>query len=301
MIDDRGDLSNAIALNSSMVNGSRLIGPAIAGMTIAAAGEGYCFLIDGISYIAVIASLLAMKLTKAERAPREQRVLHELKEGWRYVTESVAIRSLLLQLGLVSLIAMPYTVLMPIVAGRVLHGGAHTLGFLMGASGVGAMISAVSLALRRSVVGLGRMIAISTAMFGAGLVVLGASRFFWLSFAMMMITGFGMMQQLAASNTILQTIVADDKRGRVMSFYTLAVLGITPFGSLLAGTLAARIGAPATLMSGGVLCLCGALWFVRELPEVRRVIRPIYARLGIIPELAAGVQSASALQTPPEG
>jgi MFS family permease len=299
MIEQRGDLSNAIALNSSIVNGARLIGPAIAGMVIAAVGEGYCFLIDGISYIAVIVSLLAMRLDRIESRRVEKRVLEELVEGWKYITGSAAIRSILLLLGLVSLIGMPYTVLMPIMAGHVLHGGAHTLGFLMAASGVGALTSAISLALRRTVVGLGKMIAISSGMFGVGLIVLAMSRNLWLSLPLMMITGFGMMQQMAASNTILQTIVEDDKRGRVMSFYTLAVLGISPIGSLGAGTFAAKFGAPATLIVGGACCIAGSLWFVRELPIIRHVIRPIYRHLGILPQVAAGIESAAALHTPP--
>ena len=251
MIDDRGDLGNAIALNSSIVNGSRLIGPAIGGIVIAAVGEGYCFLIDGISYIAVIISLLMMTVRPRPARAAHKHVLEELAEGWRYVTESPAIRWILGMLAIVSFIGMPYQVLMPIMAGTVLHGGPHTLGFLMGMSGVGALISAISLTLRRSVIGLGRMIAISSAIFGAGLILFGFSRFLWASLLLMLLTGFGMMQQMAASNTILQTIVEDDKRGRVMSFYTLSILGIAPIGSLVAGTLAAKIGAPATLILGG--------------------------------------------------
>jgi MFS family permease len=300
MIVDRADLGNAIALNSSMVNGARLIGPALGGLIIAAVGEGYCFLIDGVSYIAVIVSLLMMTVDRRAARGAAKRVWSELAEGWKYVVESDAIRSILLQLALVSLIAMPYMVLMPIMVGTVLHGGPHTLGFLMGASGVGALISAISLALRRTVVGLGRMIAISSAMFGAGLIVLGLSRELWISMPIMLFTGFGMMQQLAASNTILQTIISDDKRGRVMSFYTLAVLGVTPIGSLLAGTFASKFGAPATLAGGGVCCLAGAAWFARKLPTLRALIRPIYRRLGILPEVAAGLQSATALEVPPE-
>lgn len=301
MIEQRGDLGNAIALNSSMVNGARLIGPAIAGVVIAAVGEGYCFLIDGISYIAVILSLLAMRLERAESHRIKKRVVEELVDGWKYVTGSVPIRSILLLLALVSLIGMPYTVLMPIMAGNVLHGGAHTLGFLMAASGVGALTSAISLALRKTVLGLGKMITISAGMFGIGLILLGMSRYLWLSMPLMVVTGFGMMQQMAASNTILQTIVEDDKRGRVMSFYALSILGITPIGSLAAGTFASKFGAPETLIVGGVCCIAGSLWFLRELPEIRRFIRPIYRQLGILPQVASGLQSAAALQTPPEG
>ena len=300
MIEDRADLGNAIALNSSMVNGARLLGPAIGGLVIAGVGEGYCFLIDGISYIAVIISLLLMDVAPRPQRGERKHVWEELAEGWKYVTESQPIRSILGMLALVSLIGMPYQVLMPIMAGNVLHGGPHTMGFLMGASGVGALISAISLALRKTVIGLGKMIAIASGVFGAGLILFGLSRHFWLSLPLMLLTGFGMMQQMAASNTILQTIVEDDKRGRVMSFYTLAVLGITPIGSLVAGALASKIGAPATLIAGGVLVLAGSAWFTARLPAIRRAVRPIYRQLGIIPEVATAVQAASALQTPPE-
>ncbi|HJT86239.1 MAG TPA: MFS transporter [Bryobacteraceae bacterium] len=300
MVEKREDLGNAIALNSSMVNGTRLIGPAIAGVIIAAIGEGYCFLVDGVSYIAVIISLLMMQITVEQAHARPHHVLRELQEGWRYVADSVPIRSILLLLALVSLVGFPYTVLMPLFASDVLHGGANTLGFLMAASGIGALISAISLALRRSVLGLGRMIAISCAIFGAALAGFSLSRMLWLSLLLMPLTGFGMMQQMASSNTILQTIVQDEKRGRVMAFYGMAFLGMAPFGSLLAGALAARFGAPHTLVWCGVACLAGSLWFARRLPAIREMVRPIYRELGILPELALGVQQASSLQTPPE-
>jgi MFS family permease len=300
MVEQRSDLSSAIALNSSMVNAARLLGPSIAGMVIALWSEGYCFLIDGISYIAVIASLLAMRIALApSRGPRKA-VLHDLREGWRYVVGSAPIRSVLLLLALASLVGMPYTVLMPIFAGTILHGGPHTLGFLMGAAGVGALISAAWLASRKSVVGLGRVVPISAAVFGVGLIGFSFSSTLWLSLAMMVVTGAGMMQQMAGSNTILQTIVDDDKRGRVMSFYSMAFLGMTPFGSLLAGVAASHFGAPLTLRVGGVFCIAGAGWFALQLPALRTAVRPIYARLGIIPETVAGVQAANLLLTPPE-
>jgi MFS family permease len=300
MIEDRADLGNAIALNSSMVNGAKLIGPAIAGVLVATAGAGVCFLIDGISYIAVIYSLLAMRVAPTQPRVAGKSALQELGEGWKYVVESPAIRSILLLLGLVSVIGMPYTVLMPVVAAEVLHGGAHTLGFLMAMSGVGALASAIGLALRRTVIGLGKRIAISAAVFGGGLVLLGVSRSLTISLLLMIATGFGMMQQMAASNTILQTIAADDKRGRVMSFYTLSILGMNPIGSLLAGGVAARIGVPETMIGAGAICLAGAVWFYWKLPEIRRVIRPIYRQLGILPQIAEGIESATILQTPPE-
>lgn len=300
MVENREDLSNAIALNSSMVNASRLVGPAVAGVVIAAWGEGYCFLIDGISFLAVIASLLLMKITVAQMRAPQRNVWQELNEGWRYVLDSVAIRSLLLLLALVSLLGFPYSVLMPIFASDILHGGAHTLGFLMAASGVGALIGAISLAMRKSVLGLGRYIAICAALFGISLMGFSLSRTLWLSLILMAVTGFGFMQQMASCNTVLQTIVADEKRGRVMAFYSMAFLGMAPFGSLLAGGLAARIGAPATVFWCGTIVVVSSLWFSRQLPAIRAEVRPLYIKLGILPEMAMAVQQASALQTPPE-
>jgi MFS family permease len=300
MVERREDLGNAIALNSSMVNATRLIGPALAGVLIAAVGEGYCFLTDGVSYIAVIVSLLLMRIQVPQARARARHVLAELHEGWRYVLSSVPIRSILLLLALSSLVGIPYTVLMPIFASKILHGDVHTLGFLMAATGVGALASAMLLAARKSVLGLGRMIGISAAIFGASLIAFSISRMFWISMLLLPFTGFGLMQQMAASNTILQTIVDDEKRGRVMAYYAMAFQGMAPFGSLLGGAVAGRIGAPATLMIGGAICLAGSVWFTRLLPTIRDFIRPIYRQLGILPELAMGVQQASSLQTPPE-
>lgn len=296
MVESRDDLPNGIALNSSMVNGSRLLGPALAGLVIAGFGEGYCFLIDGISYIAVIISLLVMRITVAQIIRKRESVVTEFREGWRYVSRFHPIRAILLLLALVSFVGMPYTVLMPIFAQKVLHGGANTLGFLMGASGLGALASAIALAARKSVLGLGRMIPLSSAIFGAGLIAFSFSRWLPLSLVLMLFTGFGMMQQMAASNTILQTVVDEKMRGRVMSYYSMAFVGTAPFGSLIAGYIGGRIGAPATLAIGGSCCLIGGVWFWRELKQIRELIRPIYRRLGILPEVAAGVQTASVLQ-----
>jgi MFS family permease len=284
MVDRREDLGNAIALNSSMVNGARLIGPAIAGVVVAAVGEGYCFLADGISFIAVIVSLLMMRIAAQPARKPGHRVLPELVEGWRYVTGSLPIRSILLNLSVVSLFGVPYSVLMPVFASKVLGGGAHTLGFLMASSGVGALAGAMSLAARGSVVGLGRLIAVTTALFGGALIVFSFSTVLWLSMIALPIAGYGMMQQMAASNTILQTIVEDEKRGRVMAFYSMAFQGMAPFGSLLAGSVAARFGAPVAVAISGVACLLGSLWFAFRLPEIRTVVRPIYVKLGIVPE-----------------
>ena len=303
MVESRADLANAIALNSSMVNAARLLGPSIAGGVIAAVGEGWCFALDAASYLAVIASLLLMRL--APRAARPEaaargRVLPELREGLAYVARSAPIRSILLLLATVSLVGMPYTVLMPIFASQILHGGPHTLGFLMAATGVGALGGAVYLASRETVLGLGRLIALMSALFGAGLIGFAYSRSLWLSLLLLLATGAGFMVQMAASNTILQTLVEDDKRGRVMSFYTMAFMGTAPFGSLFAGAVAHRIGAPATLALGGAGCLLAAAWFARLLPELRRSVRPIYVRMGILPEMAAGIQTATELSVPPE-
>jgi MFS family permease len=284
MVDDKRDLQNAIAINSSMVNVARLIGPSLAGMLIAVSSEGWCFLVDGISYIAVIASLLMMRL----HAPVVKRVatsmLAELKAGWTYVSEFLPIRTILALFAVVSLMGMPFVVLMPIFAKVVLHGGPHTLGFLMGSMGLGALISALSLAARRNVRGLVRMIPIAAAVFGAGLVGFGLSRSFWLSMAMVFVAGMGMMQGMAASNTVIQTIVTDDKRGRVMSYYTMAFMGMAPFGSLLAGTMAHKAGAPWTVIMNGAVIVLGAVWFATRLPALRLQIRPIYREMGIIQE-----------------
>jgi MFS family permease len=283
MVEDKQDLGNAIAINSSMVNLARLVGPALAGLVIAWVGEGYCFLIDGISYFAVIASLLMMVVTPAEIRRVTTTMVEQLREGWSYVTTFRPIRTILLLFSLTSLMGFPFMVLLPIFAAKVLHGGPHTLGFLTGASGVGALVSAVSLALRRTVRGLTTMIQISALMFGAGLIAFGLSHTLWLSMLFMLITGFGMMQGLAASNTVIQTLVPEEMRSRVMSYYTMAFVGMAPFGSLLAGFMAHHIGAPHTVMVTGAACVVGAIWFTTQLPSVRKVMRPIYLEMGIIP------------------
>ncbi|WP_348264469.1 MFS transporter [Telmatobacter sp. DSM 110680] len=284
MVEDRADLSNAIAINSSMVNTARLIGPSIAGLLIAATNEGWCFLVDGISYIAVIASLLMMRIPQNQMERVTASMIVQLKEGWTYVAASVPIRSILLLFALLSLMGWPFMVLMPIFAGQILHGGAHTLGFLMGAVGVGSLISALSMVMRRSVRGLTKMIPITAVVFGIGLICFGLSHFLWLSMLMMLVTGFGMMQGLTGSNTIIQTLVDEKMRGRVMSYYTMAFVGMAPFGSLLAGALAHAIGAPRTVIISGVACIAGAIWFASRLTEIRKDMRPIYERLGIVPQ-----------------
>ena len=283
---DRQDLGNAIALNSSMVNLARLIGPALAGILIAAYGEGYCFAIDGFSYIAVVVSLLMMRVPPSTVQRAAASMLHQLQEGWSYVAGFRPIRTILTLFAVISLMGMPFMVLMPIFASQVLHGGAHTLGYLMGASGVGALISAVSLAMRKTVRGLTGAIQTSAILFGSGLILFGLSHYLWLSLLLMLVVGFGMMQGLAASNTVIQTLVPEDKRGRVMSYYTMAFVGMAPFGSLLAGALAHRLGAPHAVIITGSCCLLGAGWYATQLKPMRQVMRPIYIEMGIMPNPA---------------
>jgi MFS family permease len=301
MIENRDDLGNAIALNSSMVNVARLLGPSIAGVVIAATNEGWCFLIDGVSYVGVIAALLSMRRLRTPRpdarrpGPRQQFI-----DGWTYAFGSRPIRSIILLLALVSLVGVPYSVLMPIFATTVFHGGPHTLGFLMGSSGCGALIGALWLATRKSVLGLGRIITIASVAFGAGLVGFSFAPVLLLAIPCLVVTGFGFIVQMAGSNTIIQTIVDDERRGMVMSFYMMAFLGTAPFGSLIAGSLSSRIGAPHTLLVGGICCLAGAAWFASELPAIRTSIRPIYVRMGILPQVAAGISDTAQLSIPPE-
>jgi predicted MFS family arabinose efflux permease len=267
----------------------------VAGILIAVSNEGWCFLIDGVSYAAVIASLLMMRLPGRQRRRPAANAMRELGDGVRYAFGFAPIRSVLLLLALVSLAGMPYTVLMPVMAAGVLKGGPHTLGFLMGATGVGALLGALYLASRRSVVGLGRVIPAAAALFGLGLVAFSRSRSVPLSLALMVVTGVGFMSHLASCNTIIQTIVREEMRGRVMAFYTMAFMGTAPFGSLLAGALASRIGAPDTILLGGCACLAGALAFSLRLPQLRALVLPIYVERGILPEIAAGLSDAAAL------
>ncbi len=300
IVEKKEDLGNAIALNSSMVNGARLLGPSIAGVLIASTGEGICFLLNGLSYLFVIVSLILMKVKSQKREIQNPNLIKELKEGFSYTFGFAPLKFIILLLGLISLVGMPYAVLMPVFAKEILHGGPHTFGFLMGASGAGALMGAIYLASKRSVLGLGKIIPLSAGIFGFGLVTFSLSRLFLLSLILMIITGLGMMLQMASSNTLLQTIVDDDKRGRVMSFYTMAFMGTAPFGSFLAGGLASFLGAPNTLIIGGIVCVLGALIFARKLAELRKMVHPIYVRLGIISEVAVGIQKATELTVPPE-
>jgi MFS family permease len=263
------DLMNAIALNSSMFNGARVIGPAIAGILVAKLGEGWCFFANGVSYIAVIIGLLLMKVQCPRRVDEHSSPLDDLVEGFRFVSQTAPIRALLLLLGLVSLVGMPYVVLMPIFADRVLHGGAQGLGTLMGATGVGALFGALTLAFRSGVKGLGRWIMWCCAGFGASLVLFALSRSFYLSVILMLPVGYFIMLQMACSNTLIQVMVPDALRGRVMAFYAMMFMGMAPIGALLGGALSDRLGAPLTVGIGGVASIGAAVWFGLHLPKIR--------------------------------
>ncbi|MFL5578424.1 MAG: MFS transporter [Gemmatimonadaceae bacterium] len=298
MVEDRADLPNAIALNSSMVNGSRVIGPSIGGALIAAVGEGWCFALDALSYVAVIASLLAMRVPREERRRAETRVVEELRQGFAYVAGFPPVRTVLLLLAIVSTMGMPYTVLMPAIARTVLHGGPSTLGLLMTASGLGALGGALYLASRESVLGLGRVMVAATATFGAALVAFALSHTLRLSLAVLPLVGAGFMVQMASANTIIQTVVEERLRGRVMAFYTMAFLGTAPIGSLIAGVAADRIGAPATILLGGVACLAAAAWFALRLPTLRELVRPVYIERGILPAAAPAAAAGQGAAPP---
>ena len=282
MVGDRADLGNAIALNSSVFNGARLLGPCLAGFVIAAGGEGICFLIDSVSYLAVIATLLMMRLRPHSHHPPGRRLFREMGEGFAYAMGFLPIRALLLLVAFSSLVAMPYGVLLPAVAKETLHGGPSTFGFLTGMSGLGALIGRLYLASRQSVRGLIRLTALASGVFGVALMLFAAARVLWAALLMLFVIGFGMLVQMAASNTVLQTLVEDDKRGRVMSLYLMAFMGMVPWGSLLAGFLATRIGLGRTLFLEGAACLAGALVFAKQLPRLRALVRPIYVRMGIL-------------------
>ncbi len=277
----REDLMNAIALNSSMFNGARILGPAVAGIVVAWVGEGWCFFANAVSYIAVIAGLLMMKLEHpANLANRGSPIAHII-EGFRFVLDAAPIRAILLLLGLVSLAGMPYSVLMPVFASDILHGGARELGMLMGATGVGALLGALSLATRVGVKGLGRIIGLCAAGFGASLILFSFSRIFWLSMVLLVPVGFTMMIQMASSNTLLQSMVPDQLRGRVISVYSMMFMGMAPFGAFLAGAIANRIGAPWTVAVGGVACIAAAVAFGLNLPNIRGQARELISAQGM--------------------
>jgi MFS family permease len=277
----REDLMNAIALNSSMFNGARVIGPAVAGILVAWVGEGWCFFANAVSYIAVIAGLLMMKLEHRARLANQGSPIAHIVEGFRFVLHTAPIRAILLLLGLVSLVGMPYSVLMPVFANQVLHGGARELGMLMGATGVGALLGALSLATRVGVKGLGRVIALCAGGFGASLILFAFSKMFWLSMLLLVPVGFTMMAQMASSNTLLQTMVPDHLRGRVIAVYSMMFMGMAPFGAFFAGALANRIGAPWTVAIGALACIAGAIVFGMHLPNIRDRARELILAQGM--------------------
>lgn len=293
MLEKKEDLGNAIALNSLMFNGARLIGPSIAGLILASAGEGICFLLNAVSFIFVVASLLMMKLKNNEVKINDSLMLKDLRAGLKYTFGFLPIRYLIILLGIVSLMGMSYSVLMPVFAKEILHGGSHTYGFLMGAAGFGALLGALYLASRKTVLKLGNIVPAATLVFGTGLIILSFSRSNLLSLLLMVFIGLGMMMQAASSNTILQTITEDNMRGRVMSFYTMAVMGTAPFGSLLAGVMAKVIGTQWTMFAGGIATILGGLFFISKLPELKALVLPIYVRMGILPQMESGIQTAS--------
>lgn len=273
MIEDRNDLGNAIALNSAMFNATRFIGPSIAGILIVISGEGMCFLINGLSYLAAIAALMAMNVPHIPPENKAKKILHDLKEGFAYAYNEKPIRLTLLILALTSIIGIPYVVLMPAFARDILHGGPHTLGFLMSSSGAGALLGALYLASRKSTRGLMKNIPVATGIFGVGLIGFSLIHIPWCSMALILVAGFGMMVLIASCNTLLQTIVEDDKRGRIMSFFAVSFMGMAPFGSLLAGGLAFWIGITRTLLIGGSCCLIGSIVYSRRFSVIEAALK----------------------------
>jgi MFS family permease len=283
MIENKADLGNAIALNSFLFNGARLVGPSVAGILIGMTSEGTCFLINGFSFLAVLIALLSMKIERREILRVKDSLVNELRIGFNYVRDFMPIRYILLNLALMSFMGMPYAVLMPVFAKDILKGGPETLGFLMASTGLGAIVGALFLASRKTVLGLERLIVLSSLLFGTGIILFAISKSVLLSAVILTVTGFGMMVQMVGSNTIVQTILDEDMRGRVMSFFAVSFAGTMPFGSLYAGSVASTIGAPMTLVISGFVCVAAALLFYRRLPAMQEVIRPIYDRMGILP------------------
>ena len=282
MLERKEDLGNAIALNSSLFNGARLIGPAFARILIALVGEGMCFLLNEISYLAVIVALLLMKIERSPKRSEKEGFMREIAQGFSYVSSFTPIKSILLLLAVISFAGVPSQVLMPMFAGSILQGGPHTLGFLMAASGLGALGGAIFLASRKGALRLGMITPVAGSIFGFGLMAFSQSHFLWLSLLLMSVTGFGIMVQMASSNMVLQHIVEDEKRGRVMSFFAMAIMGTAPFGSLLAGSVAGWIGAPVTLFLCGAACVVGSLAFSSSLPSLQEEFAPIYVQKEII-------------------
>ncbi|TFH42187.1 MAG: MFS transporter [Chrysiogenales bacterium] len=300
LVDARSDLPNAIALNSALFTGARLIGPAMAGLIVVAAGEGACFLANAASYPAALVALLMMSIPRREEPRSGGKLLPELKEGLAYAFGFPPIRALLAVIGLLSLTSMSFPVLLPAFASEILHGGPNTYGFLVAASGVGALGGTLFLAMRKSVLGLERVISISLVFFGIVLGVFSFSRFAPLSMAILALVGFWMILTMASCTTILQTIVEEKKRARVMGLYVMVFMGAAPLGSIIAGGVSTAIGPPLTILAAGGVSVIGGLVFARRVPVFRRLMRPIYHKMGIIPEVAIGIQTSEELQTPPE-
>ena len=284
LIGKREDLGSAIALNSALFNCARLLGPSLAGVTIAVVGEGICFFLNALSYVAFIATLILVKIEHAPNTGSDTDIFSGFRAGFKYAFGFLPVRALLLLMGLVGLMGMSYAVLLPVFAKDIFHGGPHTLGFLTAAAGVGGLTASLYLASRRTVLGLGRLVPISAGIFGLGLMLFSISRVFWISFCLLIPVGFGMMVHLALTNTILRTVVADDMRGRVMSFFAMAFMGTVPLGSLMAGWLADSIGVSWTLIIGGLCCVLASFAYERQLPLLRDMVRPVYKKMGILNE-----------------
>jgi MFS family permease len=297
MVDNDEDLPNAIALNSMVFNLARLIGPPIAGFIIALRGETACFFINGVSFLAVIFSLYAMKLTRSPGAKHDGPILAGIKDGLKYAFGFIPIRAVLIYTALISLVAIPYSVLMPVFAKTILLGSSKDYGFLLGSVGIGAFLGALFLARRKTVQGLETVVVIAAAVFAAGIICFSFSRILWLSIVLAALPGFGVMVQMASINTILQTLVDDDKRGRVFGLHVMAFIGMMPLGHLLAGTVAHYIGSPNTMLVIGFFSIVIMIFFAKQLPAIRKMIHPVYIRKGIMPQMAEGLNTASVIAT----
>lgn len=287
MVPSRQDLPSAIALNGGMQNGGRMVGPAIGGLLLSTTTEAFCFLINGISKLALIAALVVMAVAPQPKISPTARVWESFKDGAAYAWNLRPVRMLLPIVALVSFTVTPYLTLMPIFAAEVFSGGADTLGFLIGAAGLGGIVGVLYLASRQSVRGLARWTAIAAALSGAAMIGFSYSRMFPVSLALMAVAGFGVIVTAMSVNMIIQTIVDDEKRGRVMSFFTMSFLGMHPLGSLAAGALASWIGAPHTLATGGLCSVVGAYALWRRLPLLRQHLRQIYGALRITDSASA--------------
>lgn len=299
MVEDRNDLGNAIALNSTMINAARIIGPMVAGILVSLVGEGICFLLNGLSYIAVIWALMLMKIKPATGEKQRSHLFAELQEGFRYAFSFPPLRSIILLVGLVSLTGLSYAVILPVYVKEVLHGGANTQGFLMGTVGVGALFAALFLASRKTVVGLETFIPIAAGTIGLGLCFFAFTSSFWLALPILFFLGVGMIAQMVSSNTIIQTIVEESKRGRVMSIYVMALMGMGPFGSLFTGSLTHAIGVRGALLVGGLLCLTGAVGFASQIGKFNCTVHSIYLKLGLVSERPSGTQTIVEMNVKP--